>query len=100
MIEGDLIGGLADIEEQLRSGNANHATLAAQLAQILQALTNMPAAQVTVQPAAVNVQPANVTVQPADVVIMPAVETPRGWKLTVTARDENGSIRTLSLKPE
>jgi hypothetical protein len=43
----------------------------------------------------------HINVQPAQVVVMPPEETPiTGWALTVTGRDGNGQIRTLSFKPE
>lgn len=43
----------------------------------------------------------HVNVQPAQVTVMEAPEKePTSWTLTVTGRDGNGQIRTLSFKPE
>jgi hypothetical protein len=42
-----------------------------------------------------------VTVQPAQVVVMPSPEqAPRGWKFSITHRDGNGAIRSISMQPE
>lgn len=46
MTEIDLISGLADIEEQLKKGNANQEQLREQLAAILRAIQSQPAPKV------------------------------------------------------
>lgn len=49
-----------------------------------------------VQPPAVNVN-----VQPAQVVVMPSEKSPKkGWKFSITQRDGNGAIRSISMQPE
>lgn len=101
MIEGDLIGGLADIEEQLRAGNVGQQKLAESLLLILQAIRSMPPPQVTFNEAPEPPEPAAnvsvpVTVQPAAVTVLQAPAPEFDWEHTHIYDEIGRMVRTVS----
>lgn len=102
MTELDLIGGLSDIEEQLREGNANHAALAARIGELAKALANLPAPKVTVVAPDVNVAPTRVDVAAPDVhvpiTVMPAPLATYDWEHHHYYDELGRLVKTVSLR--
>lgn len=100
MEELDLLGGLSDIEEQLRAGNANHGEMCAALLQIAQALAAQKAPTVTVTAPDVNfTAPAvsvPVSVSPAPVTVLQAPAASYDWEHTHQYDELGRLVKTIS----
>jgi hypothetical protein len=93
---GEISGALSDLVAMLdkpRDDGTAQAILAGLRAITIPApVVNVAAPSVTVAAPSINVAAPSVTVQ--------APPQVKGWKLSVTARDGNGAIRDITMKPE
>lgn len=96
---GEISGALSDLVAMLdkpRDDSASQALLAGLRAiQIPAPVVNVSAPDITVEAPSVHVAAPNVTVQ-----AQPLPPQVKGWKISVTARDGNGAIRDIVMKPE